>query len=160
LPKYTVSTFDAKRLNGAGNESFLLNHLYCNTALGSVHISLISSNLNSSELIQWRRMRREATRFAVAATSQTRQRDGLLRSDWLQPRQTRSLISALAQMPLISDETMLVEMRSDEMRWMIITLPLTYKRLASMERDDLPASSTASSTAAAMSGKVGSEFET
>jgi len=32
--------------------------------------------------------------------------------------------------------------------------------LASMARDDPPASSTASSTAAAMHGKVGSEFET
>ena len=32
--------------------------------------------------------------------------------------------------------------------------------LASMARDDPPASSTASSTAAAMRGKVGSEFET
>jgi len=32
--------------------------------------------------------------------------------------------------------------------------------LASMARDDLPARSTASSTAAAMHGKVGSEFET
>jgi len=32
--------------------------------------------------------------------------------------------------------------------------------LASMARDDSPASSTASSTAAAMRGKVGSEFET
>jgi len=32
--------------------------------------------------------------------------------------------------------------------------------LASMARDDPPASSTASSTAAAMRGEVGSEFET
>ena len=32
--------------------------------------------------------------------------------------------------------------------------------LASMARDDPPASSTASSTAAAMLGKLGSEFET
>jgi len=32
--------------------------------------------------------------------------------------------------------------------------------LASMARDEPPASSTASSTAAAMRGKVGSEFET
>jgi len=32
--------------------------------------------------------------------------------------------------------------------------------LASMERDDLPASSTVSSTVAAMRSKVGSEFET
>ena len=32
--------------------------------------------------------------------------------------------------------------------------------LASMARDDPPANSTASSTAAAMRGKVGSEFET
>jgi len=44
----------------------------------------------------------------------------------------------------------------------IIVLKFKQKSLAlaSMARDDPPASSTANSTAAAMRGKVGSEFET
>jgi len=43
---------------------------------------------------------------------------------------------------------------------MITAITTRDLALASIARDDPPASSTASSTAAAMRGKVGSEFET